>query len=121
MIYDNLKSITGLVRSGALKNGFDVEIPFESKNEKIIGKKRIYKIESGLVFLNHLLNDLKEIKSGKKLSEFERDSIERLESIFKENDYKKIFKDDTYNDEYAVKTFNIISKKGKIFKIKVSN
>lgn len=111
-MFQALKGITGLVRSGALKNGFDVEIIFKKDNEEIIAKKRVYQIEKGVIFLNNFLNDLKSIqKVGFKNATEE--SKERFTSMFKDSDLNKIICNNELNDKYKAKKMYLISKKGK--------
>ncbi len=111
-MFQALKGITGLVRSGALKKEFDVEIEFKGKINSVIAKKKIFQAQKGIIFLNNFLNDLKDFqKNG--FSKGSEESINRFKSVFTDVDLQEIIKDGEINDSYQPIKMTLIAKNKK--------
>jgi len=115
-----VKSLVGLVRSGALKHGFDMHIYFTKGASVVVAKKRIYSADKAAVFLNNLFNDLKELKDNPDLTKLSGESQSRIKSLFSEGDLDRILKDNLFDILYETTLLKLITKK-KDYDIKINN
>jgi len=114
---NTMKKIVGLVKSGALKDQFEVEIEFDTKSSSpIFGRKIIYSPKDSVVFLKDLMNEIKIFEEKESLA-FANNDLNKYPKLFSMFDEKNInlFTNSktAYNKTLITKVMTITPKRGK--------
>lgn len=115
-MFNTMKKITGLVRSGALKNQFEIIINFVGDNLEMQGKKTIYNPKDSVMFLKDLMAEVEafDSKEDYKYNPEDRIVYPKIFSILNEDSIQLFTQNETaYCHNTRVKTLTIIASNGK--------